>query len=152
MKMPTSFSHRDGELELRLVGNSKATMPDNTIDTLHFKMINTKTNNEMGELNCRLGYSENIVQYRGNIGFTVYEQFRGHEYAKRSCLLLVKLLQDLDLSVIWLTCNKNNIPSKKTIENIGATFVEIKAMPESYEFLKFYPQESRVKLRYRWNI
>ncbi|MCH2226520.1 MAG: hypothetical protein MK033_01985 [Candidatus Caenarcaniphilales bacterium] len=95
---------------------------------------------------------QDILNYRGNIGFTVKNEFRGLKLALRSVKLIHPVLKFLELAKIYITCNKNNLASRKTIELLGAKFIEETRIPEDYEFLEFYPDESRVKLRYEFSI
>ncbi|NQY80628.1 MAG: hypothetical protein HRT47_09970 [Candidatus Caenarcaniphilales bacterium] len=102
----------------------------------------------MGDINIKNGFSQNIINYRGNIGFTVKEEFRGNKLALRSVKLITPVLKFLELEKIYIICNKNNLASKKTIELFGAEFIEEAKIPEDYEFIEFYPEESRTKLSY----
>jgi predicted acetyltransferase len=138
----------DGELTLRFDGKKQVTEPDNEIQAYCFTMINSSTGNEMGGINIKAGYTENIVNYRGNIGFTVYDSFRGKHYSARGCVLLIPVIVILEMTPVWLTCNIDNIPSKRNIERIGAIYIDTVKVPE--EYYPYYPENARVKNRYRW--
>ena len=86
----------DNELQLILSEKGMTSAPDSNISVYKFRMININSSQEMGGINLRAGYTENIEQYRGNIGFTVFEPYRGHRFAGRSCLLLKPFLNILD--------------------------------------------------------
>jgi tagatose 1,6-diphosphate aldolase len=103
-------------------------------------MINTDSRQEMGEINLRAGFTENI------------EQYRGQHFAGRSCLLLRLFLNFLGLKVVWLTCNTDNIASKKTLEQIESTFVGTTEIGEHSPYVEFYPPKARIKLRYKWDL
>jgi predicted acetyltransferase len=51
---------------------------------------------------------------------------------------------------VWLTCNEGNVASQKTLEALGAEFVEQRRMPDDYPYVAYYPPEARLKRRYRW--
>ena len=129
-----------------------ASDPDTTVPVYKFKMVHTRLDVEMGEINLRAGYTENIELYRGNIGFTVYEGFRGDHLSGRSCLLLKPFIQSLELATIWLTCNLDNVASKKNLEHIGARYVDTTRVPDDSPYAAHYPAHARLKLRYRWDI
>jgi predicted acetyltransferase len=133
---------------LRFDGKKQVTEPDNKIEAYCFTMINSFTGNEIGEINIKAGYTENIVNYRGNIGFTVYNSFRGKHYSARSCVLLIPVIAALEMTPIWLTCNIDNILSTRTIERIGAVYINTVTVPE--EYYPYYPEHARVKNRYQW--
>ena len=106
----------------------------------------------MGGINLRVGYTENVKLYKGNIGFTVYENYRGKRYAARSCLLLTPLIRYHKLKPVWITCDVDNAASKRTIELIGADFIGTVRMPDDFPYIEYYPECSRVKHRYRWDV
>jgi predicted acetyltransferase len=142
----------DGDLTLRFIAKGQTSPPDKEIRCYQFEMVQTVSEETMGKINLRAGYTENIQYYRGNIGFTVFERFRGHHFSARSCLLLKPLIQFLKLHPIWLTCNADNYASQKNLEMIGAQYLETITMPADSPYITFYPPEARVKRRYQWEI
>jgi predicted acetyltransferase len=145
------LNFEDGELRLRFCGRKQATEPDTEISVYHFSMVNSSSHVEMGGINIRAGYTENIVRFRGNVGFTVHEKYRGNHYSARSCRLLIPVFSILDLNPVWFTCNVDNIASRKNIERIGATYIETIMMPEGYSHRHYYPEGARVKMRFKWD-
>ena len=70
-----------------------------------------------------------------------------HHYAGKACKLLRQIAVTYGMDVLWITCNPDNWPSRKTCEWIGATLVEIVDLPpENYQ----YKKGERRKCRYRW--
>jgi predicted acetyltransferase len=141
----------DGDLELVLLEQKPVSDPDSAIPGYSFLMRSPASGAEMGRINLRAGYTENIRLYRGNIGFTVFEAYRGHRYAARSCVLLVPLIKSLDLDPIWLTCNVDNPGSKKIIESIGAGYLDTTVIPDDSPYVRYYPEGARRKLRFIWS-
>jgi len=142
----------DYELQLTFIEKDMTSAPDSDIPVYKFRMIHVATSEWMGEINLRAGFTENIEQYRGNIGFTVFESYRGHYFSARSCLLLKPFINFLGMSKIWLTCNIDNIASKKNIKRIGATYVGTTRVGEDSFYAEFYPSSARVKFRYEWDL
>ena len=136
--------------EVWLADLGLASHPDTSLKQLSFAMVHSSSGEELGKLTLRVGNTHSVVLYRGHLGFSAHERFRGHRYASRSCLLLTPLLQKMRFSPIWITCNVTNEASKRSIEKIGAVYVETITVPEKYEFLKYYPPGSREKMRFRW--
>lgn len=147
-----TFPLIDDDLELIFVEKRFAIAPDNEIPVYGFIMQNRGSGLEMGAINIKAGYTENIIKFRGNIGFAVNKAFRGHRYSGRSCLLLKAILQSLNVNPVYITCNPDNVASKKNIETTGATFLEEIIIPDNSSYSKYYPQDSRRKLRFRWDI
>jgi tagatose 1,6-diphosphate aldolase len=143
---------RDAELRLLFTHVTPVSEPDTGIPAYCFSMRNASADEVMGGINIKAGYTENIIKYRGNIGFTVFEQFRGRHYSARSCLLLVPVLKMLGMNPIWITCNADNHASRSNIERIGAEYQETLTIPNDYQHLAFYPEHARIKMRYKWEL
>lgn len=144
------FRQVDGNLSLEFHRRDKTTAPDNKIFSYKFKIIDTDTGQEAGNINLKAGYSKNIVNYRGNIGFTIYENFRGNHFASKACRLLIPLFKILDMPKIWVTCNVNNHASQKSIAAFGATYIDTRTIPKESPLISYYAEEARTKLRFLW--
>jgi predicted acetyltransferase len=147
-----NFNPYDDDLKLVFTQSTPVSEPDTEISAYHFLMRNAESDEDMGAINIKAGYTDNIVKYRGNIGFSVFENFRGKRYSSRSCLLLVPVLKMLQLNPVWLTCNVDNSASAKNIERIGAVYQETVTIPPDYPHLSFYPEHARIKMRYKWEL
>jgi predicted acetyltransferase len=87
-----------------------------------------------------------IVLYRGHIGYSVEPGYRGHHSAARSVRLLVPLAAAHGLNPVWITCDPDNLASRRTCELAGAELVEIIDIPTNEEM---YQRGVRQKCRYR---
>lgn len=83
---------------------------------------------KMGVCDLRIGHNENLY-YGGNIGYRVEKEFRGHHYAAKACRLLFELAKKHDLGYLIITCNPDNIASRKTCEYLGGKLLEIAELP-----------------------
>lgn len=101
-----------------------------------------------GIISLRVGFNRNI-KYGGNIGYGVFEKYRGHHYAAKACLLLKDIAKKHELENIIITCDPDNLPSRKTCEYIGAELLEIVSLPE---WTEMYKMGKKIKCRYKWNI
>ena len=140
---------RDDELTLQLKDARVDVSGIEPIPTCRFQMVNSLSAATMGGLNLRIGTGENLVRYRGHIGFTVDAAYRGHGYAGRGCVLVLPLARKHGLSSLWITCNPDNMPSKRTCECIGARLVEVVSVPEGTEA---YAAGAREKCRYQLDL
>jgi predicted acetyltransferase len=113
-------------------------------------MVETASRIVMGAIRLRVGHSEDLTLYRGHIGFGVEERFRGHRLALRSCRLLAGLARHHSIVPVWLTCDQGNVASQRTVELLGAEFVEMPDDAGGLSVRRDYPPESRRKRRYRW--
>jgi predicted acetyltransferase len=142
----------DDDLILRLAEKVAADHKRGFSPSYEFNAINTFTDAIMGEISLRVGRTHHERYFRGNIGFHIYEAFRGHHYAARSCRLLIPIAKYHNLDPLWITCNPDNYASKRSIELAGAEYVETVTMPDEYPYIEYYFSDSRVKCRYRLNV
>jgi tagatose 1,6-diphosphate aldolase len=119
---------QDGDLQLDI--GSFAPHPVHKVPTYHFRMIHADTTEELGTIRLRVGFTRHIEMYAGHIGYAVHEPHRGHKYAARSVRLLVPLARSLGLDPLWITCDPENLASRRSLELAGARFIEIVNVPE----------------------
>ena len=146
MFLNTDFLHDD---KIRLALDK--TIPGNEllgfVPSYRF-FIEDNHGTQMGICDLRVGYNENTY-YGGNIGYRIYEEFRGHRYAERASKLLIKLAEKHKMPYLIITCNPDNIPSRKTIERAGGKFIEKVPLPAD-SLLRFRGETE--KLIYRVEI
>jgi tagatose 1,6-diphosphate aldolase len=99
------------------------------VPVYHFNMVNTDSSLVMGAINLRIGVTDRLVLYRGQIGYSVKPEFRGHRFAARCLGLLVPLAARHQPNPLWITCDPDNIASRRTCEIAGAELVEIVDVP-----------------------
>lgn len=119
---------QDGELVLELF--EMALHRIHRVPTYHFRMVHRDSLEELGGINLRVGSDPHIERYAGHVGYSVQPVHRGHRYASRSLRLLIPLAGKLHLNPLWVTCDPENIASRRTCELAGAKFVEIVNVPE----------------------
>lgn len=102
--------------------------------------------NEVGHINLRIGDNEHIRLYAGHIGYEVLEAFRGHRYAYQACLALAPFVREFYDSVI-ITADPDNHPSLRTIQRLGAEFINEIPVPRNDPN---FGRGSRAKRRFRW--
>ena len=133
MKFLNTDFLRDGNLNLRLTRTIKAEQTKNRIPAYYFDICINET--KIGECNFRVGYNERVY-YGGNIGYSIDEQYRGYGYAAKASRLLFELAKKHDMSYIIITCNPDNMASRKTCENLGCRLVETVELPEDNDMRK----------------
>ena len=101
---------------------------------------------DVGRINFRARDTEHVVLFAGHVGFGIDEEFRGHGYARQACLALVPFALAVRDAVI-LTCDVQNVASRRTLERLGATFLDERDVPAHDPQ---YERGSRRKRRYAW--
>ena len=137
----------DDELELVLVETTPGDPSREWLPAYVFEM--RVGGRKAGGLNLRIGNTHNIVMYGGHIGYGVEPEHRGHHCAERACRLILPLAKAHGLDPIWITCNPDNIPSRRTCERLGAELVEIVPLPEDNDQ---YLDGDREKCRYKLEL
>ena len=100
-----------------------------------------------GDINLRLGDYEFLITYAGQVGYNVAPEFRGRHFAARSVRLLLPLARAHGIRPLWITCNPDNIASRRTCELAGGEMVEVVDLPQDCEM---YREGERQKCRYRF--
>jgi tagatose 1,6-diphosphate aldolase len=141
-----------GELtdgELRLVLDRFAMHPAHKVPTYYFQMVHVETGKQLGHANLRIRSTPHVERYAGHVGYLVEPEHRGHKYAARSVRLLIPLALRLGLNPLWMTCDPDNFASRRTMELVGARFIEVVDVPKD---CAMYDEEQPSKCRYRLNL
>ncbi len=110
----------------RTVDPADAGRPD-WLPAYHFRIC-LPDGTEAGVCDLRVGHNESVY-YGGNIGYRVHPQHRGHHYAGKACLLLFALARRHGLTYLYITCNPENIPSRRTCEFAGGRLETVVDLP-----------------------
>ena len=113
----------DGDLQLILVGKYPGDLSRGRVPSYDFAMRKRGETTKVGNISLRIGHIEHIEKFAGHIGYGVISLFRGNRYAARSCRLLFPLALRHGINPIWITCNPDNIPSRRTCELAGAEYI-----------------------------
>lgn len=118
----------DGELMLSLERTAPADPVRGWVPAYHFHIC-LSDGTKIGSCDLRLGHNRGLY-YGGNVGYTVFPDYRGRHYAEKACRLLFKLAKRHDLGWLIITCQPENIPSRRTCERLGGELLEIAPLPE----------------------
>lgn len=136
----------DGELSLELAETRPWILGTWQVPAYIFHMRRQGFEGPVGRISLRVGDTEFLRLYAGHVGYDVDEAHRGHRFAARSVALLLPLARRHGLSELWITCNPDNTPSRRTCEKLGAEYVETVPTPEDSDMFR---RGSTHKRRYR---
>lgn len=125
---------KNGEIRLLLEKTVEGDPEKDWVPAYHFAICNDK-GIKVGICDLRIGHNDKLY-YGGNIGYTVYEEYRGNHYAGKACLLLFEFAKKHDLQYLIITCDPDNYASRKTCEYAGGKLLEIAELPEDNDMRK----------------
>lgn len=122
----------DGDLSLVLSDSVEAPASGFGVPMYTFEMRHAVTSARMGRIRLRVGWNETVIKFAGQIGYLVEPSYRGHHYAERACRLIAPLARRHEMDSLWITCQPDNVASRRTLERLGAQLVATLDVPEAY--------------------
>lgn len=126
MFLNTAFLKND-EIYLKIDQLVNGDKEKQWVPAYHFKIC-TLDGTEIGLCDLRIGHNENTY-YGGNIGYRITPEYRGNHFAGKACYLLFDLARKHHLKYLRITCNPENMPSRKTCEYAGGSLEKIIDLP-----------------------
>lgn len=83
----------------------------------------------IGEINYEDKYRE--VDYMGNVGYSIFKDYRGNHYATKALNLLKELLIKAEKNEIVLSIAPDNKASQNTAKNFGAVHICDRQIPKN---------------------
>ena len=120
-------------------------VPRGLVPYYHFRII-AADGTDVGHINFRVGDTEHVRLCAGHVGYEIIGTFRGRGFALQACRALAPFVRSFYKS-ITLTSDPDNYASIRTIEKLGARFIDNVVVP-SHD--PHYQSGSRSKKRYLW--
>ena len=141
---------RDGDLFLHLRATHPADPAKDRVPWYGFELrTDAEPDTPAGFVNFRAVNNAWLETYGGHFGYGVEERFRGRHYAGRATRLLFPLARRHGFTAIWITCDPDNVPSRRTCEWLGGVLVEVVPVPPGNDM---YEAGAREKCRYRIDL
>ena len=86
---------------------------------------------KVGNIRVRIGNNFHSY-YNGHIGYEIFEEYRGNMLAYKACREALSVARFHGMDFVYFACDESNIPSRKTIERLGAEFIEAADVPKEY--------------------
>jgi len=138
--------------EIFLICTEKYTNPEKK-HVPSYKFAICKNGEQIGFCDLRIGYGggekgDNLY-YGGNIGYTIYEKFRGNGYAVEACKLLVPIAHAHKMTKLLITNNVENTASRRVCEKLGAKLLRPARLPE---YNDLYKEGQRFSNTFEWSV
>lgn len=117
------------ELILRI--SKKYSSNDNLINFYYYDIVRKSDMNKIGNIRVRIGNNFHSY-YNGHIGYEIFEEYRGNMLAYKACREALSVARFHGMDFVYFACDESNIPSRKTIERLGAEFIEAADVPKEY--------------------
>lgn len=138
----------DGVIDLHLMRCMPGVLYKKLLPSYHYCICAHGSTQPMGRIDVRIGMNSQ-VRYVGHIGYNVLPAYRGNHYALRACRLVRKVAMAHGMQSLVITCNPDNIASKRTCEGLGATLIEVVDLPSNNIL---YQQGDRQKCVFQWDL
>ena len=138
----TDLDLHDSEIKL-VLRETKEAIPERKHVPVYCFDIALLDGTVVGNCSLKIWHTQ-VIWFAGNIGYEVYEPYRGHRYASKACRLLFKLAIMHDLDYVIITCNVTNEASERSIQLAGGMFIEESDVPQDYE--QYQRGSKRVKI------
>lgn len=142
-KPPAEMSY--GHVRVRYSHRAEGDPTKGFVPAYHFRILNEQ-NQDVGHINFRVGETEHVLRAAGHIGFEIDPAHRGQGFAARACLALAPFVCRISQSVI-ITADPDNVASIRTLERIGAVYLDEVDVPEVDPHRE---RGSPRKRRYQW--
>lgn len=119
----------DGIVQLRLRRYGSGSDYVGGLPCWFFSMVRVSDGRFVGLCDLRVGWREEIA-YAGQIGYRVFLPYRGNGYAERASRLLLAFADRIGMTEILITCNPDNLPSRRTLERLNGRFSGIVQVPK----------------------
>ena len=94
-----------------------------------------KQGEQIGNINLRIGYSARLY-YGGQIGYEIYEEYRGNSYATQACSLLAPVARAHGMQKLLITNDVSNAASIRVCEKLGAKLLRKVTVPQWHDLYK----------------
>lgn len=129
------LAYTDNEVTIRELYRYKTLEFGEIVETIYFDILTVSPQRKVGYCDLRMGMNPEL-EILGQVGYHIDEKHRGHHYALKASRLLFRCAKQLGMDQLQITCNPDNMPSRKTLEALDGTLVDIVDVPQNHSCYK----------------
>ena len=118
-------------LETNLNKEMGINLPENRVPSIQFVLFD-ESGHALGFLNLRLRLNEGLLNYAGNIGYSIRPSERGKGYAKESLRQGLQIAKEKNIKRALVTCSTENSASRAVILANGGELEDVRNGTERY--------------------
>ena len=118
-------------LETNMQKEMGINLPENRVPSIQFVLFG-ESGRALGFLNLRLRLNEGLLNYAGNIGYSIRPSERGKGYAKETLSQGLQVAKEKNIKKALVTCSVNNPASRAVILANGGIFEDARNGVERY--------------------
>ena len=118
-------------LETNLNKEMGINLPENRVPSIQFVLFG-ESGRALGFLNLRLRLNEGLLNYAGNIGYSIRPSERGKGYAKETLRQGLQVAKEKNIKRTLVTCSVNNPASRAVILANGGLIEDVRNGVERY--------------------
>ena len=118
-------------LETNLNKEMGINLPENRVPSIQFVLFD-ESGHALGFLNLRLRLNEGLLNYAGNIGYSIRPSERGKGYAKEALRQGLQIAKEKNIHRALVTCSTENPASRAVILANGGELEDVRNGTERY--------------------
>lgn len=122
---------------------------NNEASVIYYDILRSSDNKVVGYADLRVKRDDEYYYY-GDLGYHIYEEYRGHNYAYYACLILFRIAkEEYGFEELIITCSPDNIASYKTLEKLKGEYLETVEVPR---YTELYRRGETIKCIFRYRL
>jgi predicted acetyltransferase len=140
MKMDVKKLEKDFESHIEKLANMRngINLREGYVPYTKFWLLDTDRDILVGRASIRHKLNENLLNYGGNIGYSIRKSERRKGFGTQVLSLALAKAKDMGIERALITCDHDNEGSKKIIEKNGGVFEDMRIFDNGIKKLRYW--------------